>query len=282
MPSGADRARPRLTVELLAVVLLVSAVGTSAWGASSAIPAPLSESSETTTEVEAQLRPGQDSWTKDGRGCTLSFVLEDGIGKLYFLTSGHCVSEGDVLYRTSSLKDRFGTVVAENDGVGWDWALIAVDAAEHEFVSPSVTHWSGPTGVVVGSEEDYAGDKICYYGQGPPEDASELNPRCGTLEGFSSASHRTPHSFYFRGFGIGGDSGAPVIHYETGLAVGTISAGLAWYQTGPTLCTQLQDIRDGGYETRLKTAPYDPPPPMPTVPVDAPEVMTEPISACPR
>lgn len=227
----------------------------------------------------------------EGTGCSLGVILEDPRGRYYGLSAGHCAEEGgagsDVkLMHTPAGNPHIGTVEAFHwDNDGWhDWALIAFDADDRRNgnITPSIRNWTGPTGVLTGPETDYYDDRICWYGNNIPQNLRGLRRRCGHFKHLTD--HGDSQGWWVTGHSGSGDSGGPVIHYETGRALGVVSSGLpGTLVLGQTLCSAFTDLQERGYDMRLATADYDPPFPVPTgVPLSAARTpQEEPDRMCP-
>jgi hypothetical protein len=138
--------------------------------------------------------------------------------------------------------------------------MIEIDSGMRAAVSPSLEHWTGPTAFGPPSREWNAGKRICHVGNGGPYGDFEVTrARCGW---FVLASYNV---FMAVGTTYPGDSGSPVIDYNTGTALGLISSGnyVAGDWGGPAMNYIVEDLKAHGYDLTLATAPYNPPAPRP-------------------
>lgn len=227
------------------------------------------------------IRPGMKFFTESPQGfCTLGFLLEEETTNATFaLTAGHCVDEGvETIHFENGTA--FGAVaVVKSEGVGagrQDWALIRIDSGFENYTSPTVRHWTGPTGVSPAGSLN-KDDWICFFGQNHP---TPVNPgawshhRCGSFDRYRMNSGAVDHLIWrlvypgdpdhplVWGYLGGGDSGGPVIDYDTGQALGitTTTENLYW-QVATAVYDVMDELAEMGYDLDLMTAPYDPPPP---------------------
>lgn len=218
-------------------------------------------------EPTAPIHPGAPVKNKGG---TLGFFFRDRTDDtLYASTAGHAVDYvGQQIVLWKPWEFPVGTVVAFHDVPGEapeDWALIRIDNPENASVS--VAHWSGPSGLPEPGmiQPD---DILCHYGWGDFFRHHEMTqPRCGTLAYFRT--HNGIDTFRMRGTAWAGDSGSPVIHYETGQAVGLLVRGEITFHLwgGMDICEMMERFSAHGFDLELATALYSPPPPDPTIPV---------------
>lgn len=240
--------------------------------------------------AETWIRPGIDIYPTKDSMCTLSFILHSTENDtVYALTAGHCVGNtGQRIYINMTFGDEedavaFGQVERFEDQFGTtssDWALVRVYEEMVPHVSPVVKHWSGPTGVSPAGAIE-AKDRVCYYGQGEAERSwsttSNLTPskphRCGSFDGYTDEGEAPDRVRWrladvlagddpiVRGKTEPGDSGGPVIDYETGEALGILtgSENLYW-QVATSVYGVMDILEEGGYDLELVTAEYDPPP----------------------
>lgn len=216
-------------------------------------------------------RPGSALYS--GGLCTAGFFLRNELNDtIYILTAGHCYARG---IQVRDKGDRIvGEVVAvHHDGL-LDYALIAATASYRETLSPSLTHWTGPT--IPPRHTIRTHDPICFYGHGNGFDyADQTRARCGEFWSNQNESHGG------RAIGVWrsefqantGDSGGPVIDYTTGAAIGILLGGTPGSIAGGIdICSILSSAKDlDGLELRLAQAPYKqaamtyPPPPLPVL-----------------
>lgn len=169
----------------------------------------------TAQDIPDGIRPG--SWLIEPKACTLAHIAEDGQGDLYALTAGHCVDtdapdDQDVGRTAKIVTDAgpsghtelaIGEVVAfENQGVGDDYALIAIDDAVRGRVDASMVGWQGPSGVA----EAPQATTVHHYGFGSGGTWAHDATRCrsGATIGFWGET-----SYAFFGLIAFGDSGSP-------------------------------------------------------------------------
>jgi hypothetical protein len=158
----------------------------------------------------------------DVHGCTANFVFQTTAGafdpaqQLYLGTAGHCVNLGQIVQAvaiapgsTNPVLVTVGPAVVDDDTN--DFALVEIDPALNSWVSPSMAHWGGPTGVYAGP----SGGVVTWVGHGGFVGGAV--PRAGTLTAFRTADIEvaTPD--------VSGDSGSPVTTID-GLAVGELRA----------------------------------------------------------
>lgn len=161
------------------------------------------------------LVPPSPAVTDIRRRCTANFVYQDASGgfdpsrEVYIGTAAHCVTFGQDVHAVvaapgdaTALVVRIGTVVL--DATAEDAALVQIDSALRDWVSPSAAHWGGPTGIYPGPGNVPAvitGHGLVFGETG--------TPRAGLLS----------LSYIWNGPAADGDSGAPIITSD-GLAAG--------------------------------------------------------------
>lgn len=202
---------------------------------------------------ESPLRPGT------GMGyCTYNFVFytpgtKKAPPKAYIGTAAHCTDA--IGERMSQLElGEIGTVVYDSDLVksAVDFSLIEIDPEMVGKTNPEVLHWGGPTGIV--EQEDLAvGDQLDVYGYGVGVGLTEATrPRSGYLVGFTEQEYQANMP------AVNGDSGGPLIHHETGEALGIISRyGIAFpmpsTDMGPLMPWIMDELKAAGFNVRLAT-----------------------------
>lgn len=184
--------------------------------------------------------------------CTLNFVFRSGSTR-YIGTAGHCASTTGLRAVTEGLE--FGTVVyTRNDNV-LDFALIRIDNGDLDQVSNAVRHWGGPSGVTATADVGTL-DMLNFYGYGfVVGSLAETRPRQGVLVTYGSTH------FQMDGPAVNGDSGGPVLHAETGRALGIISQyglneTIPTTDYGPTMSHITTMLASAGYTLTLQTASY--------------------------
>lgn len=171
---------------------------------------------------DSPLRPGAS--LKSGSGsCTFNFVFyapgtKKTAPKGYIGTAAHCTEElGEAV--SQPVLGEVGKVVYDSDLVdsGVDFTLIELDPKIVSKTNPKVLGWGGPTRSV--TPEDLAvGDQVDVYGYGVGVGLTEpTRKRYGFLVGFSDKEYQTDMP------AVNGDSGGPLIHDETGAALGIVS-----------------------------------------------------------
>lgn len=163
------------------------------------------------------IQPGAQVRTPAGN-CTLNFVFQESDGTKYVGTAGHCGSEGQVA-RSASPNREIGPIVwSENrDAPGVDFALIKIDPSRYGEVEPAVRMFGGPTGVTAPADTGN-GDLLAITGYGVGVGMSEATRhRAGVLMTDSRDEYVANMP------ALPGDSGGPVLHLETGKALGVVS-----------------------------------------------------------
>lgn len=192
------------------------------------------------------IQPGSQVETPVGL-CTLNYVFKDAT-RTYLGTAGHCV-EGTGGRVSTPGAGTWGTVVVDIDDAT-DFALLRVDVAKLPLVRADVRHWGGPTGIAT-TADTAAGDVLAIYGYGMALDAAEpTRAKQGLLLDHSASAYVADTWAVF------GDSGGPVLHKETGKALGIVSQFNLPVSTdiGPTLSHILQQLAQRGYQVQLQTA----------------------------
>lgn len=204
--------------------------------------------------------------------CTANFVFQeapgafDADGPLYIATAAHCYALGASVRAavippdgSTAVQVTIGTVVLDTPDNPDDIAIIEIDPAYYDWVSPSTAYWGGPTGVYAGGSNL----PVTTVGHGLGTGTGGT-PRTGVLQTGGASAYRA-HSW-----ATVGDSGSPVATAD-GLAVGHIAdentnlatdtgvAGVSW--TGPAV--PLVESVSGLY---LSTCPSRTPWPAPGCP----------------
>lgn len=164
------------------------------------------------------IRPGQLILLTEGDTtslCTSNFVFTNAAGNYFIGTAGHCGHVGaqvTMLFLPMGLVDIGNIVYSTGDaGVGNDFALISIDPALNQYVSPSLAYWGGPTGVYTGG----AGTVVEHAGWGLVVGTGGT-PRAGL------STEHTSTLWSFLGVIYSGDSGSGAVALG-GQAVGNIT-----------------------------------------------------------
>lgn len=199
-----------------------------------------------------KIQPGAQVSTPIG-SCTLNFVFTTPT-KRYIGTAGHCGNVGQVA-RTSSPNQEIGPIVfSENQGApGIDFALIEIDPSRWGEIEPGVRTYGGPTGVTTSSETS-AGDVLLVTGYGVGFGATAI-----TRDRFGVLISDNPNEYTADMIAVQGDSGGPVLHSQTGKALGVVSRFNLPLSTdrGPTVERILAKLRSNGFPNiQISTAPF--------------------------
>ena len=201
--------------------------------------------------LDSPLRPGT------GMGyCTYNFVYytpgtAKAAPKAYIGTAGHCT---DTIGERMSHPElgEIGTVVYDSDLVNSevDFSLVELDPAIVGKTNPTVLHWGGPTRII--NEEDLVvGDQIDVYGYGLLVGETEpTRPRSGYLVSFTENEYQADMP------AVNGDSGAPLLHHQSGAALGIISrygltVPMPSTDMGPLMPWILEELDKAGFNVRL-------------------------------
>lgn len=209
---------------------------------------------------DAWIQPGMAYRITDGSRCTLGFIFQDATNEtLYALTAGHCGQIGTTAQFENGT--RLGVFSHSWATATGDAGFIRLDSTLRDHVSPVLSHWTGPN-----SEANSANvrrtDRVCFYGQGQGfGDAAATRHRCGGTATYSDRDGRPgPEVIQFQGSAFSGDSGSPIISYESGAAIGVLTGSLGGYLGGTILCTVSRLLSEAGTPLWLATAQYQPPP----------------------
>lgn len=204
---------------------------------------------------DSPLRPGSSL----GGYCTFNFVFfspgtKKAAAKGYIGTAGHCTDKlGEAAVHPEL--GEVGTVVYDSDLVSSDvdFSLIELKPELISKTNPTVLSWGGPTRAI--KAEDLAlGDQVDVYGYGVGVGLTEqTRPRYGFLVGFNEDEYQADMP------AVNGDSGAPLIHHETGAALGIISRyGIEGAppstDLGPLMGWIFEELKAAGFgDVRLAT-----------------------------
>ena len=122
------------------------------------IPIPQEANIPVSTLAFLGIRPGQLILIYGAGGsislCTTNFVF-GGPSQYYIGTAGHCGNVGDevdMIFLPNGIANIGRIVKSTGDGgVGHDFALIEINPALNQWVSPSMAFWGGPSGAYAGS-----------------------------------------------------------------------------------------------------------------------------------
>ncbi|MDP9066971.1 MAG: S1 family peptidase [Actinomycetota bacterium] len=202
--------------------------------------------------ADSPIRPGSSMG-----GCTFNFVFyTPGTvrkqPRAFIGTAAHCTDKVGERVEHASVGE-IGTVVYDSDLVNSevDFTLIEIDRDKVSQTNPEVLHWGGPTRSI--TADDLAiGDRIDIYGYGVGLGATEqTRPRYGFLVGYNEKEYQADMP------AVNGDSGSPLIHHETGAALGIISRyGIAIPPStdlGPLMPWIFEELKAAGFNVRLAT-----------------------------
>ncbi|MDQ3983462.1 MAG: S1 family peptidase [Actinomycetota bacterium] len=204
--------------------------------------------------TDSPIRPGSSL----NGSCTFNFVFytpgtATKAPKAYIGTAGHCT---DKLGEEAELPGlgMIGNVVYDSDLVksAVDFSLIEIKPELVGKTNPEVRVWGGPTRVA--TVEDFAvGDQVDVHGHGIVfGETEQTRPRYGALFSWTEQEYQADMP------AVNGDSGSPLIHHETGAALGIISRyGFTVPPStdlGPLMTWILEALDDAGFEgVRLAT-----------------------------
>jgi hypothetical protein len=191
---------------------------------------------------------------------SLDEANEHGQPLIYAVTHGHGSMENQTGSPVVLADGRIpiGVVVAQEKDHYNDWSLIQIDEAYRNHVSTAVRGWTGPTSTPQAGDHQN-GDTLCLIGYGTDR-ADDLydHRRCGELQDTYTRSNVT--GFRYTAMTWRGDSGSPILHYETGQALGIhLGRHTDGFARAIDTCSLLTRFAEHGYHLVLATAPYDPP-----------------------
>lgn len=170
----------------------------------------------------ATLRPGADMPI-----CTFDWLFVDPVNGTYYVgIAGHCtddidqnitlVGEGEIGH---VVFDSDNSTLQEDFGVEGrvDFSLIELWEGKNLIAHPQIIGFDGPTGYI-DCDETAVGDRIAFYGYGMVfGEVEQTRPRHGVLASCDGKDYGAQTTAIF------GDSGASVLHYDTGKALGIVS-----------------------------------------------------------
>lgn len=204
-------------------------------------------------DLSSPIRPGASL----GGYCTFNFVYyqpgtKRHAPKAYIGTAGHCTDAIGERVHLEGMGE-IGTVVYDSDLVNStvDFSLVRIDDELIRKTNPQMLGWEGPKGIVDVSSLSI-GDRIDVYGYGLGVGLTEQSrPRWGVLASWDDREYQADMP------AVNGDSGAPLLHDETGTAFGIISRyGFTVPPStdlGPLMPWVLSEVAKGGYKVKLAT-----------------------------
>lgn len=163
------------------------------------------------------IRPG--SWMISPAGCTMSFVFGSK-GNYHIGTAGHCTDVGDevVIVAAPGVLMNIGTTVKSVDnGIGDDFALVAVRPRMQKHVNPSMAYFGGPTA----AGDPRFGDLVEHVGHGLVIGTGGT-PRAGAVVYRGRGEKPSSNAVGWVGAASPGDSGSPV-RTVSGAGAGTLT-----------------------------------------------------------
>lgn len=204
-------------------------------------------------DLSSPIRPG----SQFGGSCTFNFVFHEEvfatpeepnpIPEVYIGTAAHCTSGAGQRVSVGGF-GQIGTVVYDSDEAGSDVDFSLVDVDDHLVgqTNPQMRGFEGPKGVAT-PDMLALGDRVDVYGYGVVVGLrEETRPRSGILTEWTQDEYMADMP------AVNGDSGAPLLHNETGYALGVISRygirvppSTDW---GPLVDWALREIHASGFE----------------------------------
>ncbi len=193
-------------------------------------------------------------------GCVFNWLFTDENGGAYVGTAAHCT---DLLARVRAGEsgEVVGTVVFDSEDVDradprLDFSLIELDRSAVRLSHPAMLGFDGPGGVV-SSSGIMAGDAVGFYGHGQVfGDEEATRDRTGVVVSVDEQEYRADMP------ATSGDSGAPVLHLQTGQALGMVSRfgimdvleqQVPTTDVGPLMEWVLQELATHGFDLELAT-----------------------------
>lgn len=190
-----------------------------------------------------------------GGYCTFNFLFTDDAGSAYIGTAGHCTDGPGERVQLGSTGETIGTVVVDSDtssemADSADFSLVRLDADRIDEANPTVPTWGGPTGVLT---EDAAspGMPVGFHGYGLLFELFEpTRSRAGVLVQMSQTHYDSDMP------AVNGDSGAPIVGLDSGLAIGVVSHYGVFdvpptTDEGPTVAFVLDQLAEAGWQVDL-------------------------------
>jgi hypothetical protein len=209
-------------------------------------------------DLSAPIRPGSQL----GTYCTFNFIFHQEayatagepapVPEVYIGTAAHCTDAVGERVSVGGFGE-IGTVVYDSDEAGSavDFSLIRIDDHLVGQTNPQMRGFEGPRGVVTPASLS-VGDLVHVYGYGVGVGAlEETRPRSGILTESNQDEYMADMP------AVNGDSGAPLLHDETGYALGIISRygirvppSTDW---GPLVDWVLREIHSAGFDDVVLT-----------------------------
>jgi hypothetical protein len=196
-------------------------------------------------------------------GCTFNYIFYElvyptpevpqPVPDVFIGTAGHCTGEVGQRVSLSGLGE-IGSVVYDSDVAGKtvDFSLIQLDPGRVAQTNPQMRGFEGPKGVATTSMLA-VGDRVDIYGYGiVVGEREETRGRFGLLTDWTNNEYVADMP------AVNGDSGAPLLHDESGFALGIISRyGLDQVppstDVGPLVDWALREVRAAGFDITLAT-----------------------------
>lgn len=230
--------RLRLAALLLVVAGLVAPTGYAGAQADTAQPTAVEGAQPDWGDETSPIRPGASL----GGYCTYNWVFyrpaeptledPDPAPTAYIGTAGHCTDELGERVQLGDGGPEIGTVVYDSDEVGSsvDFSLIELDAERVSETNPTMLGWGGPTGSIEASELAI-GDRVDVHGYGMVLGENDV-----TRSRFGFLVNWTDDEYVADMPAVWGDSGSPLLHHDTGKALGIISQ-FGFFATPPSTDT---------------------------------------------
>ena len=208
--------------------------------------------------LSSPIRPGSSMG-----GCTYNYIyyervyptveVPNPVPDVFIGTAGHCTDEPGQRTSLPGVGE-IGTVVYDSDVVdsGVDFSLIQLDPELVAQTNPQMRGFEGPKGVATPAMLAL-GDRVDVYGYGMVVgEVEQTRPRFGLLTDWTETEYVADMP------AVNGDSGAPLLHDESGYALGIISRyGLGQVppstDVGPLITWALQEVRGAGFDVVLAT-----------------------------
>lgn len=209
--------------------------------------------------LSSPIRPGSSL----GGYCTFNYIFYDlvyptpevpnPVPDVYIGTAGHCTGEIGERVELEGTGE-IGTVVYDSDLVDStvDFSLVELDADRVGQTNPQMRGFEGPKGVAT-TNMLAVGDRVDVYGYGlVVGELEQTRPRFGLLTDWTNDEYVADMP------AVNGDSGAPLLHDESGFALGVISRyGLDQVppstDVGPLVDWALREVRSAGFNVVLAT-----------------------------